>query len=131
MDYVKIDSIRYQGWTLYACTSGENRWLASAVIGKGRARTRNFRCVLHEQILSYEGSGEAATEAVKVLWDFIDETRETAESFFDKRGRFIGEVESNQHYVWVRDKNGDSRFHAEDRKSLIKLLREYRKLPKR
>lgn len=130
MDYVKIDSIRYQGWTLYACTSGENRWLASAVIGKGRARTRNFRCVLHEQILSYEGSGEAATRAVALLWNKIDETREAAESFFDKRGRFIGEIEPHRMGVCVQ-RDGEVLFSSRNEESLIKQLREYRKLPKR
>lgn len=128
---MEIGATRYQGWTFCAgITLVGSANLATASIGKGKGYTHNFRCVLYERAFAYEGSGEAATRAVAALWEKIDETREAAESFFDKRGRFIGEIEPHRMGVCVQ-REGEVLFSSRNEESLIKQLREYRKLPKR
>lgn len=155
--FVDLPSVRIQGWTLYGHFSVTSPLAYTTVgIGKGRAHTRSLRRVLEEVAFNYNGDdGAATTAAVAALWNTIDEVRGFAESFFDGRGRFIGKIEENpdggvcvryakktpgrpqaESTVLWRDvrariaRSGERKFSAEDRESLIKMLRELKKLPR-
>lgn len=155
---VDLPSVRIQGWTFYGHFSTNGLTYVTVRIGKGKAHTRSFRPVLDSTTLAFNtDTGTAATEAVSALWEKIAETRNAAAAFFDNRGRFTGEVEENpdggvcvRYTKKVESVDNDrsvirwddvrkrivklpdeGQFSAEDRESLIKKLRELKKLPRR